>query len=66
MAIMKASQKKVEAMMEACPEKTEDTDLDANPEEIKSVVENQEVLMKRPQWKLSEYWRTDMGTSIYP
>jgi hypothetical protein len=35
----------------------EATDLEANPEEMKSV-------MKRPQWKLSEHWKTDMGIGI--
>jgi hypothetical protein len=41
MAIKKAGHERIEAMMEACLEKTEATDLGANPEEIKSVVEHQ-------------------------
>jgi hypothetical protein len=41
MAIIKAGQEKTEAMMEACLEKTEVTDLEANPEEIKFVMEHQ-------------------------
>jgi hypothetical protein len=32
MAVIKAGQEKTEAMMEACLEKTETTDLEANPE----------------------------------
>jgi hypothetical protein len=43
MAITKAIQEKVEAMMGAYLEKTEATDLEENPEEIKSIVEHQEV-----------------------
>jgi hypothetical protein len=40
---MKANQKNIEAMMETCLEKTEATDLEANPQEMKSIKEQQEV-----------------------
>jgi hypothetical protein len=44
MLIMKAGKRKIEPMMEACLEKTEATDLEANPEEIESESGHQEVL----------------------
>jgi hypothetical protein len=40
--------------MEACLEKTEDMDLEANPEEIEPEMEHQRSLMKRLQWRLSD------------
>jgi hypothetical protein len=43
MVIMKASQEKIEAMVEVCLEKTELMDLEANPEIIESESEQQEV-----------------------
>jgi hypothetical protein len=64
MAIMKAGQEQIEAMMKACLVKTKATDLEAYPEETKSKLENQEVPKEGPRWKLSEHWRTDMGTGI--
>jgi hypothetical protein len=48
---MKAGHEEMKAMSGACIEKME-----KNPEEMKSV-------MNRPQWILSEYGKTDMGTS---
>jgi hypothetical protein len=47
--------------MEACLEKAK-----ANPGRSKGGREEMEAksLKKRPQWKLSEHWRTDMGTDI--
>jgi hypothetical protein len=43
MALIKPGQGKVEAMMEVCLKKTEAMDLEANPEEIESGLEYQEV-----------------------
>jgi hypothetical protein len=42
MVIMKAGQEKIEAMMEACLEKTGAMDLEANPKGIESKLEHQE------------------------
>jgi hypothetical protein len=39
--------------------------LEANPEEKGAVAEQQEALMERPQWKLSELWRTGLGTGVW-
>jgi hypothetical protein len=37
---------------------------DANPEEMKSIVEHQEVPKERATVKLSEHWRSVMGAGI--
>jgi hypothetical protein len=45
-------------------DKMDTTDLEANPDEIESKSKHQKFLRKWPRWKLSEHWKTDMGTSI--
>jgi hypothetical protein len=50
-------QKSLREETKACPEKWE-----AIPEETEVKAELETVLMKRKQWKLSEHWRTDLGT----
>jgi hypothetical protein len=41
------------------------TDLEANPEGMKSVRSISKSLKNSPQWRLSRRWRTDMGTGVW-
>jgi hypothetical protein len=53
-------------MMEACLEKKEAMDLEANAEEVYSPSQSiRKSLTKKSQWRLLEHWRTNMGTSIW-
>jgi hypothetical protein len=40
------------------------TNLEANREKTEAIKGHQKSLKKRPQWKLSEHWRTEMRTGI--
>jgi hypothetical protein len=60
----KAGQEKIESMMESCLEKTEATHLEGNPEEIVLSQSLRKSVRKRRRWKVSEHWRSNMGTGI--
>jgi hypothetical protein len=53
-ARIETDHERMEAEIETCIVRVEATDLEANPEEKGAVAEQQEALMERPQWKLSE------------